>query len=65
MPSEEEKRRVFDPRIEMDNEGSRSMRLNLGLAMSYQMLRRHGAQIRTDRLDGNGFSMSIVLKGAA
>lgn len=63
--SEEDKRRVFDPRVEIDNSKARTMRLNLGLALSYQMLRRNGADIVTDFKQERGLSVRMVLKGVA
>ncbi len=44
--SEEERRRIFDPRLEVDRNG-RTMRLNLALALTYQILRRSGAEVAT------------------
>jgi|CXWL01.1.fsa_nt_gi CheY-like chemotaxis protein/signal transduction histidine kinase len=63
--SEEDKRRVFDPRVEIDTSKARTMRLNLGLALSYQMLRRNGAEIVTDFKRQRGLLVRIVLKGVA
>lgn len=61
--SEEEKRRVFDPRVEVDEGKARTMRLNLGLALSYQMLRRGGAEIITDFKQERGLSVRVVFRG--
>jgi FixJ family two-component response regulator len=42
--SEEERSRIFDPRLEAGR-GSRTMRLNLTLALTYLMLRRNGGEV--------------------
>lgn len=60
--SDEDKRRIFDPRVEVDNCKSRTMRLNLGLASSYQMLLRSKATIVTDFKQVRGLTVRIMLQ---
>src|SRR5207253_890541 len=41
----EDKRRIFDPSIEVDTRAGRTLRMNVTLAHAYQMLHRRGAQV--------------------
>jgi CheY-like chemotaxis protein len=43
--SEERRSDIFDARIQEDSHGGRTMRLNLSLALAYQILRRMGADL--------------------
>jgi CheY-like chemotaxis protein len=58
--SEEERQRIFDPRVEVDS-GGRTMRLNIALALTYQMLRRNGAEVTTTIEDHYGITFTIRL----
>lgn len=60
--SAEDRRRLFDPRVEVHSVAphlGRTMRLNLALALAYQMLQRNGADISTGA-DGPGLSLRIA-----
>jgi DNA-binding response OmpR family regulator len=59
--SEEERRRIFDPRVEVDS-GGRTMRLNIALALTYQMLCRNGAEVSTTIERDHGVTFRILLK---
>ncbi len=56
----EEIHRFFDPRIEVDTTRGRTMRLNLCLALSYQLVQRHGGQM-TLRPTTQGTQFDLVL----
>lgn len=59
--SEAERSRIFDPRVEVDS-GGRTMRLNIALALTYQMLRRNGAVVTTTIEEHHGITFQILLK---
>ncbi|SET76581.1 response regulator [Stigmatella erecta] len=59
--TEEEQRRIFDPRVELDS-GGRTMRLNISLALTYQMLRRNDAEVSTQFEPGRGILFRVQLK---
>jgi DNA-binding response OmpR family regulator len=61
--SKEERSRIFDPRVEVDSAG-RTMRLNIALALTYQMLRRNGADVTTTIAETHGITFQIALKPA-
>ncbi|WP_224373011.1 response regulator [Hyalangium versicolor] len=58
--TEAERHGIFDPRVELDREG-RTMRLNLALALSYQVLRRGGAEVSTAQEPGQGLTLRVLL----
>lgn len=62
--SDEERHRIFDPRVEVDETHGRTMRLNIALALSYQMLRRNGAEIQLGDDAGAGVRLRILLPPA-
>jgi hypothetical protein len=59
--TEEEQRRIFDPRVELDS-GGRTMRLNISLALTYQMLRRNDAEVSTQFEPGHGILFRVQFK---
>jgi DNA-binding response OmpR family regulator len=59
--SEEERGRIFDPRVELDSSG-RTMRLNIALSLTYQMLRRNDAEVTTTIEPDHGITFRILLK---
>ncbi|WP_224243369.1 response regulator [Hyalangium gracile] len=58
--TEDERHRIFDPSVELDR-GGRTMRLNLALALSYQVLRRGGAEVSTSFESGRGLTLRVLL----
>ena len=61
--SAEEMRRLFDPRIEVDAKVSRTMRLNIALALAYRLLQRNGGQLLVHK-EGTGTAFDVVLPTA-
>ena len=59
--SEEERRRLFDPRVEVDSRQGRTMRLNLSLALAHAMLARNGAAVFVEAPGDRGVRFRIVL----
>ncbi|MDC0710588.1 response regulator [Stigmatella sp. ncwal1] len=59
--TEEERRRIFDPRVELDS-GGRTMRLNIALALTYQMLRRNDAEVSTMLEQEQGVLFRVLFK---
>jgi CheY-like chemotaxis protein len=59
--STEERRRIFDPRVDVSEMRRGRMRLDLGLALAYQLLRRNGAEIELSDGDGVGALWRIRL----
>jgi DNA-binding response OmpR family regulator len=53
------RRRFFDPGIQLDSQGQ-TMRLNISLAVSYQLLRRNGGELDVVGYEG-GSAINIVL----
>jgi len=62
--SEEERRRLFDPRVEVDTLQGRTMRLNISLSLSYQLLHRNGAEISTAPSKDGGTAIRLLLPSA-
>jgi signal transduction histidine kinase len=62
--SADERRRLFDPRVEIDTSAGRTMRLNLALPLAYQLLRRNGAEITLSGEHDRGFAFRVVLPPA-
>jgi DNA-binding response OmpR family regulator/signal transduction histidine kinase len=61
--SVEEMRRLFDPRIEVEANASRTMRLNIALALAYRLLQQSGGQLLV-RKEGDGTAFEVVLPAA-
>ena len=61
--TEEEMRRLFDPRIEVLAARSRTMRLNIALALAYRLLNRSGGHLLVQS-EGNGTAFDVVVPGA-
>jgi CheY-like chemotaxis protein/signal transduction histidine kinase len=62
--SEEERQRLFDPRIEVDTRYGRTMRLNIALTLSGQLLHRNGAEISIIGRRDEGTVFQILLPEA-
>jgi DNA-binding response OmpR family regulator len=62
--SETRRAEIFDPRIQADSRGGRTMRLNLGLALAWRLLRRMGADLAVSQ-GGSGGSVFRLLLPAA
>jgi DNA-binding response OmpR family regulator/signal transduction histidine kinase len=62
--SPEEMRRLFDPRIEVQATTSRTMRLNIALALAYRLLHRSGGQLLVQK-EGAGTAFDVVVPTAA
>jgi CheY-like chemotaxis protein len=62
--SEEERLRIFDPRIDVNIRHGRTMRMNIGLAVAQQILLRNDAEltVRSRALGGSIFQ--VLLKNA-
>ncbi len=56
----EERARLFEPRVCLDRRARRTMRLDMGLAVAYQTLRRTGAEITVE--DGGAGSTLFRLR---
>jgi DNA-binding response OmpR family regulator len=63
--SENERVRIFDPQIDIDTRQGRMMRLNLGLSLTYEILRRNGAEIVTTCDSASGLTFRIQLETGA
>lgn len=61
--SPEEMLRLFDPRIEVDTAKSRTMRLNIALALTYQLLHRSGGDLLVHP-EGAGTAFDLVVPTA-
>ncbi len=59
--SEQERGQIFDPRLEVDTSHGRTIRLNLELALTYQILRRSGAEISSVADPHRGLTFRILL----
>ncbi len=59
--SDEERSRLFDLPVKMDS-GGRTMRLDVALALSYQKLRRNGAEVSMHLERGHGVTFRVLLK---
>lgn len=57
----EERRRIFDPRMDIDTRKGRTLRLNLALSFAYQMLRRNKAEISVGPEESPGLTFRILL----
>jgi signal transduction histidine kinase len=58
----EERRAIFDPRMEVvETPRGRTVRLSLMATLSYQLLRGCGAEVTTDALGSQGLALRIVL----
>ena len=63
--SNEERRSIFDPRMEVvETPKGRTVRLSLVATLSYQLLRGCGAEISTSTLDPHGLEIRILLPAA-
>lgn len=63
--SEDERRAIFDPRLEVvDTPTGRTVRLSLLAALSYQLLRGCGAEVSTTVHGAQGLTVRILLPGA-
>src|SRR5262245_51021060 len=59
--SEDERRRCFDPRVEVDTRHGRTMRLNIALALSFQLLHRNGAELSVVADPDGGTAFRVLL----
>jgi DNA-binding response OmpR family regulator len=59
--SSEARARVLDPRIALDPVDGRRMRLDIGLALAFQLLRRNGAELRVENASGGGTAFRLLL----
>jgi signal transduction histidine kinase len=62
---EEERLRIFDPRIGINTREGRTMRMDIGLAIAYQILQRSGAEmtVRPDNAGGTTFWITLAPAG--
>ncbi len=59
--SSEARARILDPRIALDPVDGRRMRLDLGLALAFQLLRRNGAELRVESAPTGGTAFRLLL----
>jgi CheY-like chemotaxis protein len=62
--SEARRSEIFDPRIQEDSRAGHTMRLNLGLALAWRLLRRMGADLTVARSGSGGSIFLVVLPSA-
>jgi CheY-like chemotaxis protein len=62
--SEVRRAEIFDPRIQEDSRGGHTMRLNLGLALAWRLLRRMGADLTVSRSASGGSVFRVLLPSA-
>ncbi len=62
--SEERRSEIFEPRIQVDARGGRTMRLNLELALAWQILRRMGADLSLSPGPAGGSVFRLILPSA-
>ena len=62
--SQEEQIRIFDPRIDVESKG-RTMRLDIGLTLAYQLFQRNGGNISIVPNTIGGIIFSVVFKSMA
>lgn len=62
--SSESRARILDPRIALDPVDGRRMRLDIGLALAFQLLRRNGAELRVESAPGGGTAFRLLLPKA-
>jgi signal transduction histidine kinase len=62
--SETRRAEIFDPRIQADSRGGRTMRLNLGLALAWRLLRRMGADLAVSQGSSGGSVFRLLLPAA-
>ncbi|OGQ89255.1 MAG: two-component system response regulator [Deltaproteobacteria bacterium RIFOXYA12_FULL_58_15] len=55
----DERRRIFDPHVEIDTRRGRTMRMNISLALAQQMLACSGAEISVDTQNDEGVHFRI------
>jgi CheY-like chemotaxis protein len=55
---------IFDPRIQADARGGRTMRLNVGLALAWRLLRRMGADLSVSQGNSGGSVFRLLLSAA-
>ena len=62
--SEEKRLRMFDPRIDVNIRQGRTMRMNIGLAMSRQILLRNDAELTVQSHELRGSTFKVLLESA-
>ena len=55
---------IFDPRIQVDPRGGKTMRLNLGLALAWRVLHRMGADLSISQGSSGGSVFRLQLPAA-
>jgi C4-dicarboxylate-specific signal transduction histidine kinase len=62
--SEEERLRIFDPRIDVNIRQGRTMRMNIGLAVTQQILLRNDAELTVSSRASGGSTFQVLLRQA-
>lgn len=62
--SSEARARILDPRIALDPVDGRRMRLDIGLALTFQLLHRNSAELRVESAPGGGTVFRLLLPRA-
>ncbi len=62
--SEARRAEIFDPRLQADSKSGRTMRLNLGLALAWRLLRRMGADLAVSQGSSGGSVFRLLLPAA-
>lgn len=63
--SPEEREQILDPRVEADGDGPGSLRLDIGLAIASQILRRNGAELSVHPILPEGLAFQVSFEAVS
>jgi PAS domain S-box-containing protein len=62
--SREEREQIMDPRVEIDRDAGGALRLDVGLAIASQILRRNGAELHVQAVPPEGVAFRMFLEAS-